>query len=263
MDLGLSGKRALVSGASAGIGFAVARVLVSEGADVAIVSRDPGRAESAAARLRDAGQGRVVPLAGDVSRAEEPARLVESAASALGGLDILVTNAGGPKSGDFADVGPDDFTSAIELTLRSVERMCRAAIPHLLAAGSGRIVNLTSITAKEPHVGLVLSNTLRPAVHGLAKSLARELGPRGISVNSVCPGFTHTERLRDLAVAAAGRRGTTPEAITEGWRANIPLGRLADPEEIANVVVFLCSARASFVNGASYAVDGGESHPLL
>ncbi len=263
MDLRLAGKAALVSGASAGIGFAVARGLAAEGAEVALVSRDAARLDAAAARIRGETGVRVVTIPGDVSRAEEPERIVAAAANALGGLDVLVTNAGGPTSGNFADVGAADFASAIELTLRSVERLVRAAIPRFEARGGGRIVNLTSITAKEPHDGLVLSNTLRPAVHGLAKSLARELGPRGISVNSVCPGFTATERLEELAAAAAKRRSSTPEAVREGWRANIPLGRLADPREIADVVVFLCSARASFVNGASVAVDGGESRPLL
>ncbi|HET9887809.1 MAG TPA: SDR family oxidoreductase, partial [bacterium] len=181
---------------------------------------------------------------------------------------ILVTNAGGPPSGNFSDVSESQFTLGIDLTLRSVEQMIRAAIPHLREnakkEGSfGRIVNLTSITAKEPHDGLVISNTLRPAVHGLSKSLSRELGPVGITVNCVCPGFTRTERLRELAEAAAKRKGKTAAEITDGWKANIPVGRLGEPHEIASVVVFLCSARASFMNGASIAVDGGESHPLL
>ncbi len=169
----------------------------------------------------------------------------------------------GPTSGNFGDVQPHDFTAAIELTLRSVERLVRAALPHLRERGWGRIVNLTSITAKEPHEGLVLSNTLRPAVHGLAKSLAREVGRHGITVNSVCTGFTATERLADLARASARRAGSTPEEVMHTWRSRIPIGRLADPAEIAAAVVFLCSAPASFVNGVSLAVDGGESHSLL
>jgi len=269
MDLGLSEKAALVSGASAGIGWSVARALAAEGARVAIVSRSRENLERAAARIREETGNSVIELTGDVSKPGEPERIVQSAVKSLGALDILVTNAGGPRSGNFADVVEEDFSKAVDLTLRSVERMIRAAIPSLResaqkAGSSGaRIVNLTSITAKEPHDGLVISNTLRPAVHGLSKSLSRELGPLGITVNCVCPGFTRTERLRELAEAAARRRGKTAEEITNAWKSNIPLGRLGEPGEIASVVVFLCSAAASFVNGASIAVDGGESHPLL
>jgi 3-oxoacyl-[acyl-carrier protein] reductase len=189
----------------------------------------------------------------------------------------LVTNAGGPVSGNFVDVEEEDFAAAIDLTLRSVERLIRAAIPHLRKSGArsekgapsisggsngGRIVNLTSITAKEPHDGLILSNTLRPAVHGLSKSLSRELGPWGITVNCVCPGFTNTERLRELSEAAARRRGVTAKEVMDGWRSNIPIGRLGEPSEIAAAVLFLCSAQSSFVNGASIVVDGGESRAL-
>jgi 3-oxoacyl-[acyl-carrier protein] reductase len=262
MDLGLEGKRALVCGASAGIGFATARALAAEGVAVAIVSRDATRVGGAARRLRDATGREVVALTGDVAAAEDPERLVKEAVRALGGLEILVTNAGGPRSGNFDDVGPEDFAAAVELTLRSVERLARAALPHLRRAGWGRIVCLTSITAKEPHDGLVLSNVLRPAVHGLAKSLSRGAG-EGITVNCVCTGFTDTERLGALAAAAAERGGTTVEAVRAGWTARIPRGRLGRPEEIAAAVAFLCSEPASFVNGVSLPVDGGESRALL
>ena len=263
MDLGLAGKPALVTGASAGIGHAIARSLAAEGARLAICSRDADRIGAAADRLREETGAEVEPIAGDVSRAEEPARIVEEAVAKLGGLGVLVTNAGGPKSGNFPDVGEADFSAAIELTFRSVERLVRAAVPHLEKSGGGRIVNLTSITVKEPHDGLLLSNSLRPAVHGFAKSLSRQLARRGVTINCVCPGFTDTERLRDLAGAAAGRQGKTPDEIFAGWRANIPRGELGRPEEIADVVTFLCSERASYVNGVSLAVDGGESRSLL
>ncbi|NNE44537.1 MAG: SDR family oxidoreductase [Gemmatimonadetes bacterium] len=262
MDLGLQGKRALVTGASAGIGYAVARSLAREGARTAIVSRDEGRIGAAAERIRAETGGEVLPIAGDVASSDGPVRLVQDAVTALGGLDVLVTNAGGPPSGNFDDVTAEQFGTAVDLTFRSVERLVRAALPHLRAADWARVVCLTSITAKEPHDGLVLSNALRPAVHGLAKSLSRVAGP-AVTVNCVCPGFTDTERLRDLAAAAAGRKDTTPEAVYGGWKANIPRGELGRPEEIADAVVFLCSERASFINGVSLAVDGGESHPLL
>jgi 3-oxoacyl-[acyl-carrier protein] reductase len=263
MELGIEGRPALVTGASAGLGLAAATSLAREGARVALVSRDRERIEAAAARIRETTGASPVPLVGDVSIREDPGRIVAETVEALGGLAILVTNAGGPPSGDFGDVGEEEFGRAVELTLRSVERLVRAALPHLREQPWGRIVNLTSITAKEPHGGLVLSNVLRPAVHGLAKSLARELGPDRINVNSVCTGFTRTERLTELAAAAAARRGTTPEAVFDGWRELVPRGSLGRPEEIGDVVAFLCSERASYVNGVSLAVDGGESHSLL
>jgi 3-oxoacyl-[acyl-carrier protein] reductase len=263
MDLGIRDRVALVTGASAGIGFAVARSLVREGARVAICSRDRDRIETAARSLRDEGDAEILPIVGDVSHADGPERIVAETVERLGGLQILVTNAGGPRSGNFSDVRDEDFDRAIAQTFRSVDRLIRAARPHLERAGWGRIVNLTSITAKEPHDGLLLSNALRPAVHGLSKSLARELGGRGITVNCVCPGYTDTERLQELADAAAGRRSSTAEAVYGAWKANIPRGELGRPEEIGDVVAFLCSNRASFVNGVSLAVDGGESHGLL
>ena len=263
MDLGIAGKTALVTGASAGIGFAAARSLAREGARLAVCSRDATRIAAAARSIRDETGAEVVTITGDVAESNGPARIVEEAAARLDGLEILVTNAGGPRSGNFDDVESADFDRAIAQTFRSVERLIRAALPHLVRSGWGRIVNLTSITAKEPHDGLLLSNALRPAVHGLSKSLARELGPRGITINCVCPGFTETERLRELAEAMAARRDVAAADILDAWCSRIPRGKLGRPEELGDVIAFLCSERASFVNGASIVVDGGESHGLL
>ncbi|MBZ0269555.1 SDR family oxidoreductase [bacterium] len=263
MDFGLQGKAALVTGASAGMGFAIAHALSAEGARVAIVSRDAARIGDAAKRIAAGTRGEVVPLTGDVAAEGDPERLVDEAARVFGGLDVLVCNAGGPPSGDFGTVTEEQFTRAVDLTFRSAVRLTRAALPHLREAPWGRIVNLTSITAREPHAGLILSNCLRPAVHGFAKSLSREVGADGITVNCVCPGFTDTERLGDLAGAAAKRAGVTAESVRDGWRSRIPRGELGRPEEVAAAVVFLCSRAASFVNGVSLAVDGGESHGLL
>ena len=263
MDLGIRGRKALVTGASAGLGRASARALAAEGADLAICSRDAGRIEEAATAIRQATGARVEALVADVSVREEAVRVVDEARERLGGLHVLVTNAGGPPSGAFGDAGEEEFGVAIDRTFRSAERLIRAALPALRESGWGRIVCLTSITAKEPHDGLLLSNAMRPAVHGLAKSLSREIAREGLTINCVCPGYTNTSRLGELAKAAAARRGVEPEDVFAGWRANIPRGELGRPEEIADVVAFLCSERASYVNGVSLAVDGGESHSLL
>ena len=263
MDLGIRGKVALVGGASAGIGFASARALAAEGARVAIVSRSKERIERAAAQIGEDTGAEILPLVVDVATPDGPARAVAATSDALGAPSILVTNTGGPPSGTFADRSEGDFARAFELTFRSVERFVRAASGAMIDAGWGRIVNLTSIAAREPHEGLLLSNSMRPAVHGLAKTLSKELGAHGITVNCVCTGFTATERLHELAAASAKRAGSTPDAVFAGWRARIPRRQLGRPAEIGDVVAFLCSERASFVNGVSLAVDGGESHSLM
>lgn len=263
MDFGLQGKAALVTGASAGMGFAVARGLSAEGARVAIVSRETQRISAAAERIRSATGGDVVALTGDVSRIADVERVVSEAVERLGGLQVLVCNAGGPPAGDLPDLDDDAFARAVDLTFRSAVRLARAALPHLERAAWGRIVNITSITAREPHDGLLLSNCLRPAVHGFAKSLSKEVAPHGITVNCVCPGYTDTERLRELAEVTAARRHVTADDVRAGWKADIPRGKLGRPEEIAAAVLFLCSRDASFVNGVSLLVDGGESHSLL
>jgi 3-oxoacyl-[acyl-carrier protein] reductase len=264
VDLGIAGKRALVTGASTGLGWAAARALVDEGARVAIVSRDEERIHRAAERLAPKGAGaEVIALVGDLSHAGEPARLVSEAAAKLGGLEILVANTGGPPSGEFVDFSEDEFAQAIELILRSAERLIRAALPHLERAKWGRVVCITSIAAREPREGLALSNTLRPAVHGLTKSLARRHAAAGLTFNCVCPGFTDTQRLQELAAATAMREGTDPEEIRSRWRRDVPRGRLGLPEEVGSTIAFLCSERAAFINGVSLAVDGGQGRALL
>ena len=263
MDLGIAGKRALVTGGSAGLGWATARILAAEGARVAISARPSPRLQDAADRLRAATGANVETIAGDLASPMVPAQIVEDAVRRLGGLEILVVNAGGPPSAEFDQVGEAEFSQAIDLTFRSAERLLRAALPHLVRAGWGRVVCITSIAAREPREGLLLSNVLRPAVHGLAKSLARRYAAHGITVNCVCPGYTDTERLTELADATALRQSVGREDVFGKWRTNIPRGELGRPEEVAAAIAFLCSAPASYVNGASLPVDGGESRSLL
>ncbi len=199
----------------------------------------------------------------DLTRRDDIARLVERTVHELGGLDILVTNAGGPTSGTFDTLTEADWHAAIDLTLLSVVRLCHAAVPHLRRRGGGRIINVTSVTVKEPIPGLLLSNSLRAAVTGFAKTLATELAADGILVNCLAPGYTRTDRVVTLNAAAAAREGVTPEDVEARLLAGIPLRRLGDPSEFGNAVAFLASARASYLTGATIQVDGGYVRGLL
>jgi 3-oxoacyl-[acyl-carrier protein] reductase len=181
----------------------------------------------------------------------------------MGGLDVLVTNTGGPKSAPFEDLTDEDWLGAIDSLLLSVVRLARAAIPHMRARGGGRIINVTSISVKQPIDGLVLSNALRAAVTGIARTLANELAGDNILVNCVAPGYTATERVVELSASMAAREGTTPESIQARTEAKIPLGRMGSPEEFGAAVAFLASARASYITGATLQVDGGFVRSLL
>lgn len=253
MDFDLRGRVALVAAASSGLGFAVAQALAHEGAEVSLASRDSQRIETAARQVADRTGSRTLGIACDLSRAEDIAMLVKSVLDAFGRLDIVVTNAGGPPAGAFAAIDDDAWQRAFELTFLSVARLVRAALPHLRASGRGRIINLVSTSVKEPIDGLVLSNGIRPAVIGLAKSLARDLAPAGITVNNVCPGRIRTQRL----VALYGEEGLVTAAR------DIPMGRLGEPEEFAPIVAFLASAQAGYITGQTICVDGGLTRSLL
>lgn len=257
MDLGLRDKAAIVCAASKGLGWAVARSLAGEGARVAICSRSGPALEAAAARLRDDTGALVVPIVADVSKAADVEALVERSAAELGAIDVLVTNTGGPKSAPFTALSDDDWAEAIDSLLMSVVRLSRAVIPHMRARGGGRIINVTSISAKQPVEGLVLSNALRAGISGLARTIANELATDNILVNCVAPGYTATDRVGELAEAAALREGITAEAVQQRTVSRIPLQRLATPEEFADVVTFLASGRASYVTGTTIQVDGG------
>jgi len=247
MDLGLRGRTAIVCGASAGMGLAIAESLVEEGANVAMFARRRDVLEREADRLG------ALAVRGDVTTPRDLERLVEKTLEAFGGIDILINNSGGPPRGAALGLGPEAYESAVELLLLSVVRLTNLCLPHLEGGGHGRIVNITSSTVREPTDNLVLSNAVRPGVIGWAKTLAREVGPNGITVNSIAPGRIDTERIREVY----------PDGPTEDDLKTIPLRRLGTPREVADVVCFLASDRASYVTGTVIPVDGGLTRGLL
>lgn len=259
----LSGKCAIVSAASKGLGKAAAHALAQGGARVAICARGVDALERAAAGIRAATGSVVAPIAADVSRAEDVERLVARAAEELGGIDILVTNTGGPKSARFEALSDADWTESIDSIVMSAVRLCRTVIPHMRRRGGGRIIHVTSVSVKQPIDGLVLSNALRAAVTGLSRTLANELAADRILVNCIAPGYTRTDRVVQLNEAVARREGVTPEAVQERLERQIPLGRLGTPEEFGAVVAFLASPAASFITGTTLQVDGGYVKSLL
>jgi 3-oxoacyl-[acyl-carrier protein] reductase len=263
MDLGISGKSAFVSAASAGIGRAVASALASEGCRVAICGRRKDVLADAARRIGEDSGVEVVAVPGDLSVASEIAGMIETARGHLGPLDILVNNAGGPRPGRFDEVGIQDWEDAYCLNLRSAVLLCQEVLPDMKRRQWGRIVNLTSISVKQPIDGLVLSNSIRAGVAGLAKTLATECAPFNVLVNTVCPGYTLTERIEELARIRAAESGGSMEQMLETMGKSTPAGRIGTPGEIAALVAFLCSERAAYMTGTVIPVDGGLSKGLL
>jgi 3-oxoacyl-[acyl-carrier protein] reductase len=262
VNLGLQGKLALVTAASGGLGFATAGALAGEGATVALCSRDEARARAAAERIARETGAKVFAYAADVSRAESLERLFQAATADLGGLDVLVCNAGGPPPGNFEKLGEEQWELAFSLTLQSVVRSVRLALPHMRARGGGAILALASSSVKQPIPNLLLSNVFRPAVHGLCKSLSLELAGDGIRVNLLSPGRVETERIQQLDQDRAEREGRPIEEIKSASLAAIPLGRLGRPEEFGRVAAFLCSDATSYMTGSSVLVDGGMVRSL-
>jgi 3-oxoacyl-[acyl-carrier protein] reductase len=257
MDLGLKGKAALVAGGSMGLGRAVALELVREGAKVAIGALDDPHLNEAAELIRRETGGEVLAIPVDVSDAKQARAVVRGVIDHFGTIDILVNNAGGPPSADFVEIDETLWEKGFRLNLLSTIMMTREAVPVMKAKGWGRIINMTSISVKQPIDGLILSNTIRSGVIGLAKTLSNELAPFNVTVNNVCPGFTLTDRVRNLAKAMAEKEGTTPEAVIGRWEASIPMKRLGTPEEFAALVAFLASERSGYITGASIQIDGG------
>ena len=258
MDLGLKNKVAVVAAASQGFGKAVALELAQEGTRVAICSRSQERIDAAAADIRQQTGAEVLAVEADVSKEADCNRFVQAAIDKWGTVDILVTNSGGPPAKDFDALTIEDWRTGIDNTLMNVVYLCRAAIPKMKKQKSGRILMVTSTTAKQPLHDLLLSSALRAGLTGLAKSLSNQYGPCNILVNTIIPGHTKTERLQELEDVLSEKRGVPGEEIVKGWTAEVPTGRLGEPKEFAAAVTFLASERASFITGASLQVDGGR-----
>lgn len=263
MDLGLRGKVALVAAASRGLGRAIAFELANEGARIVMCARGRDALDAARDDIAARTKADVHAVVADVTDAAQIARVAAEAAERFGRVDILVTNAGGPPAGPFEQHTWDVWEKAVNLTLRSAVELTRAVLPGMRARKWGRVINVTSIAVKQPVDNLMLSNSLRSAVTGFARSLANEVATDGITVNNILPGYTRTERVEELAQATAKRDGVAPADVMARFEREIPMKRLGEPLEFAALAAFLASERASYITGQSIAVDGGWIRSLL
>jgi 3-oxoacyl-[acyl-carrier protein] reductase len=262
MDLGIRGKVALVCGASKGIAYAAAEELAREGCTLVICSRDAGAIGAAAQRLEALGAP-VLALVADLATPDGLSHVISRVLAAHGRVDILVANTGGPPTGPAMAHDWAAWTAASDLLLRSCVELTRAFVPGMRERHWGRVISITSKAVKEPVASLVLSNSLRAAVTGYLRTLASEVAADGVTVNTVLPGYTATERLDALAAATVARTGATREEVYAGWVARTPAGRLGTPEELGATIAFLASARAAFITGQAILVDGGAVNTLL
>ncbi|MBW7995651.1 MAG: SDR family oxidoreductase [Candidatus Glassbacteria bacterium] len=263
MDLGLKDKTAVVCGASKGLGFAAALELAREGANVVVCSRDEKNIIAAAERIAEQTGAGTLGIAADVSEPGAEEKVIGLTVKKFGGVDILVNNAGGPPAGSFAEHDDGAWLAAFELNLMSAVRFSRAAVPHMRARGWGRIINITSVAVKQPVDGLILSNSVRAGVVGMAKTLSNELAGEGILVNNVCPGFIETDRSVSLVTRRAENAGCEYDQMLAQLTSTIPLGRMGRPEELAALIAFLASERAGYITGATIQVDGGLMRALM
>jgi 3-oxoacyl-[acyl-carrier protein] reductase len=257
MNLGLKDRVALVAASSQGIGRATAEAFAAEGCRVAMCARNQQTLQAAAEKIREQHEADVLAEALDVTDAAAVRRFVAAVANKFGSVDICVTNAGGPPAKGFLSASLEEWQRALDLNFLSTVYFAREVIPHMQRKQWGRIITLTSITTKQPVTDLVLSNAVRAAVVGLVKSLANEFGKDGILVNNVGPGFTATDRLKELATARSSASGKSEQEIFDGWAADTPLKRLGEPREVAETIAWLASERASYITGQTILVDGG------
>jgi len=263
MDLGLAGRVAIIAAASKGLGRAVAEELAREGAQVAICARTASTLAETAGHIQKTTGREVLHQALDVTDSATVAEFVAAVEARFGRIDICVTNSGGPPSNLFKNTPPEAWRAALDQLLMSTIYFAKETLPRMQKNKWGRLITITSSAVKQPVDGLLLSNSIRAAVTGLARTLANEYAADGITVNNVCPGYTHTARTDDLASTISARARMKPEEVIADWEREIPAGRLGTPQEFAAVVAFLASERASYVNGTSIAVDGGLVRSLL
>ncbi len=263
MDLGLRGKVGLIAAASRGLGRAVATELAAEGASLVICSRNAAGIERTAKEIAAETGVEILALPCDVAEPAEVTSLVQSGIERFGRIDILVTNSGGPPAGPFDSFTLEQWNAATRLLLHSSVELARNVLPGMKERRWGRILNITSIAVKQPVENLILSNSLRAAVTGMARTLANEVASFGITVNNIMPGYTRTERVEELAQMMAGKEGITAVEFIARWEKEISMKRLGEPREFAALAAFLVSERASYITGTSVPVDGGWIRALL